>query len=128
MLQERERRTSQQTSKKCFTGVSVKPQNYPSPEVGQMSQRKQEQVASISTTEMSLRRIKCFDCNQKGHLAKMCPLPRKSSKRVTIETDDSPVDPWFHGVFIMDATAGRCQVSSKGPTYKIDIIVGGVPT
>ena len=72
VLQERARRTSQQTSKKCFTGVSVKFQNYPSPKVGQMSQRKQEQVASISTTEMSLRRVKCFNSNQKAHLAKMC--------------------------------------------------------
>ena len=107
VLQERARRTSQQTSRKCFIGVSVKSQNYPSPEVGQMSQRMQEQVASISTTEMNLRRVKCFNCNQKGHLAKMRPLPRKSSKRVAIETDDSPVDPWFCDVFIMDATVGK---------------------
>jgi len=26
----------------------------------------------------------------------------------------------------MDVTASKCQVSSKGPTYKVDIIVGGV--
>ena len=28
----------------------------------------------------------------------------------------------------MDATVGKCQVSSRGPTYKVDIIVGSVPT
>ena len=28
----------------------------------------------------------------------------------------------------MDATTGKCLVSSEGPIYKVDIIVGGVPT
>jgi len=32
------------------------------------------------------------------------------------------------GVFVMNATASESQVSSKGPTYKVDIIIGGVPT
>jgi len=80
-----------------------------------------------------MRKVKCFflivirkvTWNQKGHLAKMCPLPRKYSKRVT---EYSSADPWFHGVFVTNAAASESQVSSKGPTYKVDIIVGGVLT
>ena len=125
VLQERARR-SHQTSKKHLTGVNVKPHNYSSPEIGQLSQKKQD--TAIASTEMSMRRVKCFNCNQKGHLAKMCPLPRKSMKRVTVNPDDSPADPWFRGVFILGVTNEKCQVSSKEPVYKVDIIVGGVPT
>ena len=29
---------------------------------------------------------------------------------------------------VMNVTTSKCQVSSKGPTYKVDNIVGGVPT
>jgi len=75
-----------------------------------------------------MRKDKFFNCNQKGHLAKIYPFPRKYSKRVIIGTEDSSVDPWFHGVFVMNATASDNQVSSKGPTHKVDIIIGGVPT
>jgi len=53
----------------------------------------------------------------------MCPLLRKSSKSITANMCDYPVDPWFCGVFIMDATTDKCQMSSKGPPYKVDIIV-----
>jgi len=30
-------------------------------------------------------------------------------------------------LYIMDVTASKCQVSSKGPTYKVNIIVDSVP-
>jgi len=70
-----------------------------------------------------MQRIKCYNCYQKGHLAKKCTLPRKFSKRVTVQSDASLLDTWYRGVFVMDATSGKCQMFSKAPGYKVDIIL-----
>ena len=123
VLQERSRRSTQQTSKRYLVGTGVKPQRYSNPDVELVPLKKQQQ-ATNSSSEMSLQRVKCFNCHQKGHLAKNCTLSRKIHKRVTIQSDVSPLDSWFHAVFVVDATTGKCQVSSKGPTYNVNIIVG----
>ena len=51
-------------------------------------------------------------------------MPRRSSDGVNIETVNFLVDPWFCDV---DASTGKCKVSTMGPTCKVDMIVGGVP-
>ena len=62
--------------------------------------------------------------HQRSHLAEVFSLPRRSSDAVNKETVDFLVNPWFCG---MNVSAGKCQVSTRGPTCKVDIIVVCVP-
>jgi len=40
---------------------------------------------AIESSEMNMMSIKCFNCKQKGHLAKFCPNIKKLFCRVDLE-------------------------------------------
>ena len=63
VLQERARWSTQQTSKRYLVVAGVKPQSYSNPDVELVPHKKQQQDTNYSR-EMSMQRVKCFNCHQ----------------------------------------------------------------
>ena len=71
-----------------------------------------------SNFEMSLKAVKCFNCKKKGHLARLCPEPRRkdATRRInaseTQEEKDSQ-NPWIRTV----RESQPESLAMRGPTY-----------
>ena len=101
------------------------------------TRRTQNSTSNQGTAEATLRHAKCFNCSQKGHLAKDCTAPKKknSTHRITddCQEESNPVsDPWICSVASKDHTlddeTGSTKVPRRGPTYKVKVNVEGVRT
>ena len=99
------------------------------------TRRTRNSTPTQGTAEATLRYTKCFNCSQRGHLAKDCTAPKKksSSRRITdCQEESNPVsDPWICSVATTDDTldaTDSTKVSRRGPTYKVKVEVEGVRT
>ena len=99
------------------------------------TRRTQNSTPTQGTAEATLRYTKCFNCSQRGHLAKDCTAPKKksSSRRIIdCQEESNPVsDPWICSVATTDDTldaTDSTKVSRRGPTYKVKVEVEGVRT
>lgn len=99
--------------------------------------RTQSGIPIPGTPETSLKHTKCFNCYQKGHLARDCPEPRKKKPTHRIadgdqEEIDQGSDPWICLVATSDhvpeeeTDSGR--LPRRGPTYKVKVEIEGVRT
>ena len=86
---------------------------------------------SRGSSEMSLKNVKCFKCNRKGHMAKTCPSSETDGCASRVITTDSVPDPdedlWSHALTSVDVSH-LPQTSVTGPTYKVDVVVEGLKT
>ena len=97
--------------------------------------RKSGTVKTTLQSEASMQHTKCYKCKLKGHMAKDCPeVTQKAGANVieselTQELSKESVDPWMRTV---SAGTGSeievAEVPTRGPTYKVDIIVDSVKT
>ena len=91
--------------------------------------------------EMSLRGVKCFNCNKKGHMAANCSEPpRKNENKPTesaqviesgekVATDEKP-NPWVLTVTTDEENSQPAAgtLPRRGPSYKVVAEVDGVKT
>ena len=94
------------------------------------SQREQPGTRGQDSGEMSLKNMKCFKCNKKGHLAKTCPSNGTlgSSSRVITTASDDPDEELWSRVLTSKDVSRPPRTSVTGPTYKVDIVVEGFKT
>ena len=81
--------------------------------------------------EMGQKKVKCFKCRQRGHIALHCPQAKKepNTRRVTTEDESQPVDPWVLSVTAKDDSGSSTDTSHlRGPAYKVIVQVEGVRT
>ena len=48
--------------------------------------------------------------------------------RLTMDSEDVETSPWIRGMQVVEPPPHECQVGVKGPTYKVDLVVGGIRT
>ena len=48
--------------------------------------------------------------------------------RVTIDSEDVELSPWIRGMQVTESSLSECRVGVKGPTCKVDLVVGGICT
>ena len=97
--------------------------------------RKSGTVKTTLQSEASMQHIKCYKCKLKGHMAKDCPEATQKpganviESELTQELSKDSVDPWMRTV---SAGTGSeievAEVPTRGPTYKVDMIVDSVKT
>jgi len=77
------------------------------------SQREQAGTRGQDSSEMSLKNIKCFKCNKKGHLAKNCPpkvMEGHSSRVIITASDYDPYDElWSRVLTSKSSTQNQCD-------------------
>jgi len=138
------KRRSQETTEKPSNGryyvpgkrssdISKKPDEVKSVNSKDSTQKKLSTMKSTQQSEASMQHIKCYKCKTKGHMAKNCPeVTQKPGANViesesTREVSEEHADPWMRTV-----SAGTRieveEVRTRGPTYKVDIVVDGVKT
>ena len=87
----------------------------------------------LGTPEAVIKRMKCFKCHQKGHLAVKCPnnqLPNESTRRITTASGDEAEELWVRIVTTDQKTVTNqtSDVDTVGPTYKADVTVERLKT
>ena len=48
--------------------------------------------------------------------------------RLITDSEDVEPSPWIRGMQVVEPPSHECQAGVKGPTYKVDFIVGGIRT
>ena len=81
------------------------------------SSRRQNQRGSV---EMQLKNIKCFKCQQKGHVVKDCPQAGNATSVIVADKETGSEEQCWIRVGVLTAEPA---VSTTGPTYKVDVIV-----
>ena len=89
------------------------------------SSRRQNQRGSV---EMQLKNVKCFKCQQKGHVAKDCPQAGNATRVIVADKETGSEEQcWIRvGVLTAEPDSEQTAVSTTGPTYKVDVIVEGL--
>ena len=93
------------------------------------------------TGEMQAKNVKCFNCNEKGHFASSCPKGKASRGSLRVHTDQGEttseedktvseeVSLWTRILTLKQSVEEQqSKIHTIGPTYKVDVTVGGVPT
>ena len=65
--------------------------------------------------ELALKAVKCFNCKQRGHLARLCPEPKRKDSTRQINATEAPEEgdstsPWIHTV-----KGSRGPLAMRGP-------------
>lgn len=85
------------------------------------------------TPEAVVKRIRCFKCHQKSHLATKCPntqLPNESTRRITTASGSETEELWVRVVTTdqKDVANQTSGADTADPTYKVDVTVEGLKT
>ena len=58
--------------------------------------RRSDVKREVGNAEMGQKKMKCFKCHQRGHIALNCPQAKKEPNTRCVTTDDKtqPADPW----------------------------------
>ena len=101
-------------------------------------------------SEMNVRGVKCFICEQKGYMAKSCSEARKNLARIVVLEGSGPdisdatgqpsdntveqqpddvekLDPWMRTV-TATKESNEGAANTRGASYKINVVVEGVKT
>ena len=85
-----------------------------------------------SSPEMGQKKVKCFKCSKRGHIASNCPVGRRepSTLVVTTGTNGESTDPWVLQLTAEgdSASPSNTSVSLKGPAYKAIVQAEGIRT
>ena len=46
--------------------------------------------------------------------------------RLTTNSEDVELSPWIRGMQVVEPPSHDSQAGVKGPTYKVDLVVGGI--
>ena len=84
---------------------------------------------------MSMKAVKCYNSQKKGHLAKDCTEPKmkkaQATRWVNIGHSDraEQKDLWLRTVTTQsNKISAEVPIATRGPTYKVDIVVDKVKT
>ena len=90
-----------------------------------------------SNAEMTTKNIRCFNCQEKGHVASVCPK-RTTPKNLRLVTgqqekeSSEDISLWTRVLTLKDTVQGPDNkprdAKTVGPAYKVNITVEGIPT
>ena len=101
------------------------------PETQSDPTRRSDVKREVGNAEMGQKKVKCFKCHQRGHIALNCPQAKKEPNTRCVTTDDKaqPVDPWVLSVIAEDdSVSSTSALCLRGPAYKVIVQVEGVRT
>ena len=91
-----------------------------------------QEVKLDATPEMGQRKVECFKCSQRGHIAVNSPVVKKDPATlvVTSEPDKEAADPWVLQLIMdgEDTSSNSTTLSLRGPVYKVIVQVEGIQT
>lgn len=126
-IMERDRRSRTEPAKRTRRNTPVIDEE----DTGNLSPRKPaptRRQGQHGSAEMQLKNIKCFKCQQKGHVAKDCSQAGNSTRVIVADKEAvSDANCWVRvGVLTAEPDSEQTAVSITGPTYKLDVVVEGL--
>ena len=95
----------------------------PGPETQSDPTRRSDVMREVGNVEMGQKKVKCFKCHQRGHIALNCPQTKEPNARcVTTDNKAQPVDPLVLSVIAEDDSG-----SSTSRLYLVWGPSGGCP-